>query len=272
MSTLTLTWLGIANRHTRHIGTYGNPGVGYTVFWRRLLLVIIGFSVGFIVSLFPWPTSTSRFISKTLAQVVHAEADHYALLLSEWHSLEDEKRLLPAIAGTAIHLAETTAALNGPISNLHLEFSSSPFDQDACRKIKELVELINQFLTALHIRASLLPTHLRDRLARANGLLNHRFVGDIMVVLSVIEQSLKTESPLPSRLPTPLLNACLEHGQEAHQEVLSKELLQDEAYRGYCVALSSYLGFLSSIDELVLVLKQTLGEAHYVPEDLTGLE
>lgn len=88
----------------------------------------------------------------------------------------------------------------------------------------------------------------------------------------MIEQALKTGDPLPSRLPTPLVKGCLEYGYGARLDTLSKKLLQDEAYRGYCVAMSAYLGFLSSIDELVLVLKKTLGESHHVPEDLTNLE
>jgi len=253
-----------------HNPTYGDPGVGYTVFWRRTLLVLIGFVVGFIVSLFPWPSSQSRFVSKTLAQVLHAEADNYALLLSEWRHLEDEKRLLPAIAGTAIHLAETLAALNGPIGNLRYEFSSSPFDQIACAKIMKLAATINESLTLLHIRASLLPERLRTRFARTNGLLDHRTIGNVMVVLSILEQSLKTGDPLPSRLPTPLLKNCMEYGDGARLEDLSIDLLMDEAYRGYCVAMSAYLGFLSATDELVLVLKDTLGESHHVPEDLMG--
>lgn len=234
--------------------------------------MLVGFGAGFIVSLFPWPTSTSRFVAKTLAQVVHAEADHYALLLSDWRNLEDEKRLLPAVGGTAIHLAETLASLKGPISNLNWEFSSSEFDQGTCTKISELVGLMNQFIAALHIRAALLPVHLRTRLARVNGLLDHRSVGDVMVVLAVIEQSLKTGDPLPSRLPTPLVNGCIEYGQGSRLKKLNKDLLRDDAYRGYTVAISCYLGFLSAADELVLVLKQALGESHYVPEDLANLE
>ena len=251
-----------------HIPSYGNPGVGYTVFWRRTLLVLVGFVVGFIVSIFPWPSSQSRHVSNALASVLHAEADHYALLLSEWRNLEDDRRLLPAIGGIAIHLAETLNALNGPIGNLSWEFSSSPFDETSCARIKRLIEFMNGSLASLHIRAALLPEHLRTRLARSNGLLDHRTVGNVMAVLSVIEQSLKTGDALPSRLPTPLLNSSLEYGDGTRIDTLSKDMLRDEAYRGYCVAMSAYLGFLSATDELVLVLKQTLGESHHVPEDL----
>lgn len=45
---------------------------------------------------------------------------------------------------------------------------------------------------------------------------------------------------------------------------LSKDLVRDINYRKFCVAVSSYLKFLESVDELVLSLKGVLGEAHII--------
>lgn len=211
-------------------------------------------------------------MAKTLAQVLHAEADHYALLLGSWRTLDDDKRLLPAVEGVAIHLSETMAALNGPIGNLRFEFSSSAFDTATCSQLKRTLEFINASLAQLHIRATVLPTRYRDRFARASGFLDHRAIGDIMVVLAVVEQSLKSGDPLPSILPTPLLKRCLMHGHGADVTTVTTDMLKDEAFRGYTVTMSAYLGFLAAIDETVLILKAALGESHYVPEDLNKME
>lgn len=249
-----------------HTPSYGNPGVGYEVFWRRTVLVLVGFGAAFIVSLTPWPSSQSRWIAKALSEVLHAETDHYAVILSSWHSLDEDKRLLPAVESSALHLSETLSALGGPIQGLRWEFSSSAFDEETCGGIKKLCELMNEALARLHIRAVTLPPHLRQRFANASGMLDHRSIADVMAVLGIVEQALKTGDALPSILPTPLLKRCLEHGR-GHVEI-SRDALRDEAVRGYCVAMSSYLGFLSAVDELVLVLKGALGESHHVPEDL----
>jgi hypothetical protein len=44
--------------------------------------------------------------------------------------------------------------------------------------------------------------------------------------------------------------------------------LKKEGVRGYTVCMSAYLGFLSGVDELVLALKEAVGEAHHIPDDL----
>lgn len=234
-------------------------------------MVLVGFTVGFIVSLIPWPSSRARNVSGTLATIVHAESDHYAVLLSTWQELGDDLRIIPAVEKTTIQLAETLSALAPSIGMLRFEFSSSAFDALTCGQIKQNCDLINESLARLHMRGSLLPTDMRMRFARTTGLLDHQTIGDVMAVLSIIEQALKTGDPLPARLPTPLANRCISFRRTEGLEDLSAELLRNEAYRGYCVALGAYLSFLSSIDELVLTLKGALGESHHVPENLTSL-
>lgn len=46
------------------------------------------------------------------------------------------------------------------------------------------------------------------------------------------------------------------------------DLIQDENYRKFCVAVSSYVKFLGVVDELVLVVKKALGEVHVVSREV----
>jgi len=87
-----------------------------------------------------------------------------------------------------------------------------------------------------------------------------------MVTFAVIEQALKTGDALPSRLPTPLVVRCLEHGHGADVATLTKDMLRDRQYRTYTVVMGSYLGVLGLLDDLVLILKEALGEAYVVPD------
>ncbi|KAJ5786336.1 uncharacterized protein N7503_011548 [Penicillium pulvis] len=250
-----------------HIATYGNPGYGYNVFWRRLLLVIIGSAAALIVQLLPSPPSASRHICKSLSNTIRSQSDHYALLLSCWGKPD---RVEGLVAGElAFNTAGTISALDGPIALLKLEFSSSPFDSERLGQVKSLCQELNQNLARLLYLSASLPEHFQSRLAKNSGLLDHRNIGEIMAVLGVVEQALKTGDPLPEVLPTPLLKRCFEFWQEHQAEItLTKDLIRDDDYRKFCVAVSSYLKFLAAVDDLVLVMKGTLGESHIVSREL----
>lgn len=251
-----------------HLPTYGNPGIGYEVFWRRTVLVLVGFAISFIVTLLPWPSSLSRNIARRLSGVLDREADHYAALLSSWSDLDGHDKHTVAVEAVTIQLAGELGALANPIGSLKFELSSSVFDSETCGRIKSITEFINYQLAHLHIRAATLSPELRQRFAIASGILDHRAIADVMVVLNIVAQSLKTGDPLPARLPTPLLKNCLDHGHTTSIENVTVEVLKKEGVRGYTVCMSAYLGFLSGVDELVLALKEAVGEAHYIPDDL----
>ncbi|KAG9532556.1 hypothetical protein KCU93_g1112, partial [Aureobasidium melanogenum] len=251
-----------------HLPTYGNPGIGYEVFWRRTVLVLVGFAISFIVTLLPWPSSLSRNIARRLSGVLDREADHYAALLSSWSDLDGHDKHTVAVEAVTIQLAGELGALANPIGSLKFELSSSVFDSETCGRIKSITEFINYQLAHLHIRAATLSPELRQRFAIASGILDHRAIADVMVVLNIVAQSLKTGDPLPARLPTPLLKNCLDHGHTTSVENVTVDVLKKEGVRGYTVCMSAYLGFLSGVDELVLALKEAVGEAHYIPDDL----
>jgi hypothetical protein len=161
------------------------------------------------------------------------------------------------------------ASLDGPIALLRLEFSSSPFDSENLSQVKSLSQDINQALGRLIYLSASLPMELQERLTLTLGVLNHHNIGDIMAVLSVVEQSLRTGNALPEVLPNPLLRRCYEYRRDAKLDImLSKEMIRDENYRKFCLAVNAYLKFLSALDDLVLVLKRTLGESHIISKEL----
>jgi len=160
-------------------------------------------------------------------------------------------------------------SLDRPIALLRLEFSSSPFDSENLSQVKSLSQNINQALGRLLYLSASLPMELQDRLTLTLGVLNHHNIGDIMAVLSVVEQSLRTGNALPEVLPNPFLRRCYEYGRDAKLDImLSKEMMHDENYRKFCVAVNAYLNFLSALDDLVLVLKRTLGESYSIGKEL----
>ncbi|RGP74680.1 hypothetical protein FSPOR_1258 [Fusarium sporotrichioides] len=248
-----------------HIVQYGLPGKGYEAFWKRVVTVLIGFLAAFIVQLFPSPPSGTTHVCNTLANSVRSLSDHYALLISHWGRADKNRALASVAENVSIEVAEVLLALGPSIALLKGELSFGPFDQQVLQRTKEQCQYMNQALGGLLSLASTLPKELQDRLIRVAGILDDRSIGDIMAVLAVIEQALRTGSPLPERLPAPLIRRAMDLVESQPNDViLTATLVQDEDHRRYCVAVTLYLKFLGSIDDLLIVLKEALGERHII--------
>ena len=248
-----------------HIQQYGLPGQGYEAFWKRLVTVLLGFVAAFVVQLFPRPPSATKHVRKTLENTLRTLSDHYAFLLSHWGRTDQNSPLGAVAKQISLEIAETLLSLNGAISLLKVELSFGPFDQKVLRETQEQCQYMNQALGRLLDLSTSLPQELQDRLIHTVGILDDRSIGDIMAVLGILEQSLRTGSPLPERLPAPLVRRFFDSWYAQHRNaMLSTTLVRNENYRRYCVAVSSYLKFLSTIDDLVLVLKGALGESHVI--------
>ncbi|KAL6232848.1 hypothetical protein BDW75DRAFT_11694 [Aspergillus navahoensis] len=256
-----------------HNPAYGNPGVGYQVFWRRLLLVLIGVAAATIVQILPRPPSAAHHVCSCLSRSLRTLSDHYALLLSCWGRVGDEGKTITEPIW--LELTESLVLLEGPIFYLQFEFSSSRFDSASLGQVKQICHAINGLLARLLVTSASLPQAYKDRLSDHMGMLDQRCIGEIMAVLGVAEQSLRTGDAPPEILPTPLVRRALEHWQKQTSldayPVLDAEMIRDEDYRRYCVALAAYISFLGKIDELVLVVKGVLGEAHLVSRELVDL-
>ncbi|RSL58415.1 hypothetical protein CEP54_007833 [Fusarium duplospermum] len=156
-------------------------------------------------------------------------------------------------------------SLSASIGLLKGELSFGPFNQRVLRQAQEQCQYINQALRSLLKLAGSLPKELQERLVRTAGILEDRSIGDIMAVLGIIKQALRTGSPLPERLPTPLVRRAIEsYLAQGGDAILTTTLVKDENHRRYCVAVTLYLKFLTSIDDLLLVLKAALGERHII--------
>lgn len=247
---------------------YGLPGYGYTIFWRRLLLVLIGLGASIIVQILPRPVSATRHVSRALSNSIRTLCDHYALLLSSLGETHNSG-LQDVVGQLSIQLSASLGAQDMLIALIKFEISTTNFDSTALRKIKTLCVELNYSLGRLLYITSSLSVEYQELLSREVGLRSHHAIGDVMAVLGVIEQSLKTGDALPEVLPTPLVKRCFDHWVKADVDlIMNTTKAKEEEYRKFCTALSSYLRFLGAVDDLVLVMKETLGEAHVVSRQL----
>jgi len=232
-----------------------------------MLLVLVGFTASAIVMFFPRPPSASRHYRKIMAGTIRNMKDLYALFVASFS--DPHEGLLDTVEKETLNIAETQLALIGPIKMLKLEFSSTNFDSDTLTRVNSLCMVINQAMVQLFLFSAKLPTRLRQRFVRLSGALDENIVGDIMAVLTLIEQSLKTADPLPALLPVPLTARCLGLQRkmkklQSGEDVITRDMIMDEEYRKYCVVVSSFVQIVSVADELVMVVKEACGETHVV--------
>ncbi|RSL66230.1 hypothetical protein BHE90_004838 [Fusarium euwallaceae] len=186
-----------------HIPSYGNPGVGYTVFWRRLLLVLCGFAVAAVVTAFPRPPSGSRQYRRLLSDQISTVNDRYVLLVSTWRSPPDD--YVQVTENEALESEKLLHSLIRPISMTKYEFSTLNIDSKTLGKVCDLCNTLNLRITQLLLSIEKLPPPLRIRFMRHTGVTTEGLLGDVTNVLTLVQQSLLTESPLPAVLPTPLI-------------------------------------------------------------------
>ncbi|KAL2839889.1 hypothetical protein BJX68DRAFT_271938 [Aspergillus pseudodeflectus] len=255
----------------QHLPQYGSAGLGYVVFWKRLVLVLVGVAAALVVQMFPSPPSAAGHVSRTLSTSLRTVSDHYAVLLSCWNNPETNTQALtePLTLGLAYSLLD----LEGLIKQLAFEFSSSPFTSSNTDQIKDLCLTLNREVGRLLSLSSSLPLEYRIRLTQQCGMFDHRHIGEVMAVLAVCEQALKTGDPLPEILPTPVVRRAFEYRGAANGPVLefTAAAVRDENYRRFCVALSAYFKFLWTVDELVIVVKGAVGESHLVSKEVMGV-
>lgn len=251
-----------------HITQYGLPGVGADAFWKRLVAVLLGFVAAFVVQVIPKPPSSTRHVCYSLANAVRTLSDHYAYLLSHWGRTEQSRAVSNVGEKVSLDLAESLLSLHGSIQILKLELTSSPFDPIVLRKTKDQCNVMNQALRRLFELIATLPRDLQHRLIESVGILDDHVIGDVMAVMALIEQSLRTGTPLPERTPAPLVRVFFQAWRARTSSImLSRDLVRDENYRRYCVGVIAYLQFLSTIDDLLLILKGALGECHVIRHD-----
>ena len=248
-----------------HIPSYGNPGVGYSVFWRRLLLVLIGFGASTVVLYFPCPPSGNRHYRRMLSDQLSTVKDRYALFVSTWRSPPDD--LSEVAEKEALESEEVLTTIAGPIKLTKLEFSTSNIDTQTLQYACHLCTILNISITQLLLYTQRLSTNQRRKFMHETGASDESLMADVMSVLTLVQQSLEAGTPLPAVLPSPLIaRVLLRHPDpkaDGNKDLVMQGIASHSG-RTWISAMSAFLRLLGSIDDLVLVLKRIVGEQNRV--------
>ncbi|KAF9774756.1 hypothetical protein IL306_007212 [Fusarium sp. DS 682] len=251
------------------IPQYGTPGVGYAVFWRRVITVLVGIAGALIVNFVPKPPPANRHYRHLLSDILVSIGDRYALFVSSWKYPAPDLRQVAEEEALAI--GEILLIISEPIKLTVLELSSSNFDTKTLVLVCNQCMILNQNITLLQQYTPGLSEGERSRIIPATGAMNEGLVTELMGVLSIVQQALKSGDPLPAVLPTPLFTKAVAHAREQVTEGIrrssdlpcnlsSKENVDSGVMRNFMVILNSLVQLLAALDELVLILKRAVGE------------
>ncbi|KAJ3517352.1 hypothetical protein NLJ89_g569 [Agrocybe chaxingu] len=258
-----------------HIILPGSPGYGWSVAWRRFVLVTIGVVAAFITSFLPPSTTIRRYHRNLLATTSSELGVIYCDILSFANTKHEHE--IQEIISSLIAIRSKITRSADLRTNVIYEFSfRGRWPATRYQKIADLQLAISYSLSHLmSIIEHLEPSWSRAFLRRTR-FMDPDFQGDILAVIAMISSSLRNGSPLPQITPCPLLDRFMlqYHGlnvihKEAEEDYglprsLTMETLQDEQYMMFCVGISTAFGIINRLDRLMIAVKEVVGEQYHI--------
>ncbi|GAA5871160.1 hypothetical protein JCM8547_001473 [Rhodosporidiobolus lusitaniae] len=217
-----------------HLASVGNPGVGYTLAWKRALLVMIGTGIAAVAMLLP-PVSTRLLVRRTHATCMQELGKLYTTIISAWLREEqqehgkngtassDEKE--PNALSTSFSPAAQKAARARMLAVRVKLNTTRPAIEQSTYEISlrgdypedEYLQLLGLQLQLLQALAQLgqalvrLAPEWRKALVRETAFLTQPLIADVTTTFSLLSLALRQGSPLPQATPGPLLDRLLYH-------------------------------------------------------------
>ncbi|KAH8119852.1 hypothetical protein DFH11DRAFT_1754336 [Phellopilus nigrolimitatus] len=272
-----------------HLATVGNPGIGWSIAWKRFVLVMIGYVASFFFMIIP-PTSGRKSVRLRNAAAISELSGIYASLMSVWISDEetrahadgdsagDEKAAdrpkSDAKPPWAVQYRSRALELMEELAALQMRTGTAVFEGGIrgawpAAEYNKLLSLERDMLSALGQLSSALH-HLdpswRVSLNRRTMILNPNFITDVMSTFALVSQSLRTGEPMHQILPSSLLDRLLYH--HSHDAISHAEQEQKASYVERITSLE-FIYFSTGITAVSQVI-QALDEMHRITKKLCG--
>ncbi|KAJ7328509.1 hypothetical protein DFH08DRAFT_884074 [Mycena albidolilacea] len=241
----TVFIVGYSWLDTHFVGLVSNSGVGIALGWKRAVLVMIGFTAGGIVMLFPRPTSSRTLVRRTLAATLreqgsifgkeveaflaeevrarsgHLEKEETIDWVDQGTADEDEPKVSPKerrIRKVAHRVLVVFERLQGLAPSLKMGRwepqvqGSWPHEQYELLHAKEL-----KLITTLSLLAgafSKLDAKWCSILVHRTPFLNPNLLSDIFATIDILANALEAGQPLPASLP------CLRERLVYHESLI----------------------------------------------------
>ncbi|KAK0471132.1 hypothetical protein IW261DRAFT_1513189 [Armillaria novae-zelandiae] len=257
-----------------HLTQLATPGQGWSVAWRRWVLVVIGSGASFVVMMLP-PTSGRKAVRLRNASSITSLSNLYGYLISAWIAEVDsdrEKDERQAEQVKAKWLKEFRDKVMGASVEMRTirELTELATWEGSLRgkwpreEYVQLVEVQIEMVSSLsQLGGALmqLDDAWRVTFLHHTGVLNPNFISDVMGLFSLVSQSLRTAEPMHQVLPETLLEKLFYHQSNyASQDSLTLENATSLDYMYYAAGVVAVYQLLHSLDELHRITRTLCGE------------
>ncbi|THH07358.1 hypothetical protein EW145_g3442 [Phellinidium pouzarii] len=280
-----------------HLVVVGNPGIGWSVAWKRFVLVMIGFAAASFMMMFP-PASGRKSVRLRNAALISELSGLYSTLMSVWISEEETQ----AIGNTKEHSdGDKEAAQIATMSSGTTRTGGWPMQlRKKVLSLAEQMQIVRgqtgmakfegsirgvwpgeEYNLLLDNEADMLAAfaqlcsalqHLdpawRISLNRRTMILNPNFITDVISTFALVSHSLRTAEPMHQILPTSLLDRLLyhhDHDTLAHadneeEKTCYVERISSLDFMYFSTGVAAVSQAIQSLDEMHRITRRLCGE------------
>lgn len=278
--------------------SYGSPGSGFEVAWRRFLEVGIGATAAVIWSIMP-PSSTLRqYVRLSHAASIHSLGMLHCRLLAFTSNHHDDETLDPdTLSADLISLRQKLRRVNALTDRVSYETSlKGAWPTERYETLFQVQLELAKLLSAAVVVSQRLGPAFSQALLRRTRFASETFTADVMAVYTLCSTALRTAQPLPQLSPI-LFSRFLSDagfafdtasGEDQHHHhhhhhspatpsqdsppglpnELTLEVLESEEYMTFAVGVITLSAIVLQLDRLLLAVKELVGESYALPPEL----
>lgn len=265
-----------------HLVVLSNSGIGVAVAWRRTLLVIIGMTAAFIVTIFPTPPSTREHVRQGFARSTDNISRLYSILIESWIVVEarDADKEAPRQEKLKTILRSRFVAAQGTLTGLRMDINLAPLDIAykgpwPKNKYEELLKVHSRLLGAISQMAGALQSldlEWRRKLLHTSAILSPKTISEISTVLTLLANALRTGTPLPhastSLFESTVLNQqslrqverTIEEKSGSREDLLTLDVIKNEQFMKHTAGVMALMTFVRQMDKFHHLVRELVGE------------
>ncbi|CAO1615116.1 unnamed protein product [Sympodiomycopsis kandeliae] len=267
--------------------SYGSPGSGFEVAWRRFLEVGIGATAAVIWSILP-PSSTLRqYVRSSHAASIHRLGMLHCRLLAFTTNHHDDETLDPfTLSADLISLRQKLRRVDAMKDRVSYETSlKGAWPTERYSRLFEVQLELSKLLSTVVVVSHRLGPAFSRALLRRTRFASETFTADVMAIYTLCSSALRTAQPLPQLSPILFSKYLSDAGfsldspdhhliNNDHPEdsglphELTIEVLESEEYMTFAVGVITLSAIVLQLDKLLLAVKELVGESYALPPEL----
>ncbi|KAF9813949.1 hypothetical protein IEO21_05385 [Rhodonia placenta] len=250
---------------------------GFSLAWRRFVLVTAGVTAAFIFSFLPPSTTLRRYqramLSTTSAELGAVYCSIVSFANTRGRHEVDRGEIIQTLVAIRMKLKRSVVLK----TNIIYEFSMrGQWPAERYQRILELQMQVAFLLSHLMSVVEHLDPAWTRAFLRRTRFLDADFQGDVLAVISMISTALRTGNPLPQITPCPLLDRFMVHThglnvirQEEDDDyglprTMTIDTLENEQYLTFAVGVTTAFGIVLRLDKLMVATKELVGEQYHI--------